>query len=95
MKMRNLAIEASQPKPLPLVQSDKWIVIESDLIGEHIVIIRDKKWLKEAREANPDLAIYFGQEIKNLQRFIGDDQAIRAIHKVKKDWKAWIIRSQT
>jgi len=91
MKMRNLAIKDPTPSPPPTT-SDKWTVLDSTVVGEPIILLWNKKWLPEARKANPALAIYFPQEVKNLERFKGSDDDIRAIHRAKKEWKAWIIR---
>lgn len=92
MRMRDLAKPDSALPPSLVSPSDKWVVIESDVVGERILVIRHRRWLPEARKTHPDLAIYFTQEIKNLERFKGSDEDVRTIHKVKKRFKAWIIR---
>ncbi|KKL22028.1 hypothetical protein LCGC14_2439530 [marine sediment metagenome] len=94
MRMHNLVNPDTVSPPLPIIPTNKWVLLDSDVLGERIVVIRDKRWLMEAQQAHPGLVIYFPQEIKNLERFKGSDDDIRVIHKAKKRWKAWIIRSQ-
>lgn len=94
MRMHNLVQPDISKSSLPITPTGKWVLMESHVVSERIVVIRNKQWLMEARQAHPDLAIYFPQEIKNLERFKGSDDDIRAIHRVKKGWKAWIIKSQ-
>ena len=77
------------------LEGAKWIVIESALLdGEHIAIVLEKRWLREARRDLPGKVLYFPPEIVELKRFKDDPDAIRAIHKVKKEFGAWIVPSK-
>lgn len=103
MKMHDVAatdapVPAGAPVPvqpgLPDLGGVKWLVIESALLdGEHVVIVLEKRWLKEARQANPGRVLYFPPEIRELRRFQDDPDAIKAIHRIKRHFGAWIVPS--
>ena len=77
------------------IEGAKWLVIESALLdGEHVVIVLEKRWLKEARQENPGRVLYFPPEIQELKRFQDDLDAIKAIHRVKKHLGAWLVPSK-
>ena len=88
----------SDRKTLPSKISDrnsapgKWAILDSDVFGECVLLIQDKRWFTEARQKHPDLVIYFPQEIERLKKFTGSDVDLLAIHRVKKAYRAWIIR---
>jgi len=74
----------------------QWIVLESMLLdGEHVVIVFEKRWLQEARQALPGRVLYFPPEIEELKRFKDDPEAVRAIHRVKKEFGAWLVPSKS
>jgi len=72
----------------------KWIVIESKLLDdEHVVVVFEKRWLKEARQAHPGKVVYFPPEVDELARFKDDPAAIKLLHRIKKKFGGWIVPS--
>ena len=46
-------------------QGPKWLLLDSKLLdGEHVLIVFEKRWLTEARQAYPGTVIYFSPEVK-------------------------------
>lgn len=82
------------PPEVPSLGDFAWVVIESALLdGEQLVIVSEKRFLGEARQANPGRALYFPPEIEELKRFKDDPDAIKAVHRVKKTFGAWLVPS--
>ena len=73
----------------------KWVVLESALLdGETLLVVFEKRWLKEARGEHPGKVLYFPPEIRELLRFKDDPEAVRAIHRAKKRFKGWLVPSK-
>ena len=72
-----------------------WYVIESKVLNnEGVLLVTEKKYLKQARKEHPDKAIYFPPEIRELARHEGYekfDDLVRKVHMVKKEFRAWIV----
>jgi hypothetical protein len=77
----------------------KWIVVESRLLdGEQILMVFEKKHLKEARKAHPGKVIYFPPEIEELRRHKdapGYARFLKSVHLVKKKFGGWIVPSDS
>lgn len=77
----------------------KWIVVESRLLdGEQVLVVFEKKHLKEARKAHPGKVIYFPPEIEELRRHKDvPDYArfLKSVHLVKKKFGGWIVPSDS
>lgn len=77
----------------------KWIVFESKVLdGELVLLVMQKKYLKEARKEHPGKVIYFPPEIEELKRHqdMPDfEDYLRKIHLVKKELGGWIVPSDS
>ncbi len=75
----------------------KWLIVESRLLdNEQILVVFEKKHLKEARRAYPSMAIYFPPEIEEIRRYKDTPdypQVLKRVHLVKKEFGGWIIPS--
>lgn len=80
-------------------QGRKWLVIESRLLdGEQLLVVFEKRHLKEARKAHPDKVIYFPPEIHELYRQKDSPdfpQFLKTIHLAKKKFRGWLIPSDS
>jgi len=92
MKLNQLSItsipKGKQRVDLPLT---KWVVLFSNILNEEIIVIFHKDYLPEARIDHPNTAVYFGPEIRELQRMKPSDDELKSIHLWKKECKAWIL----
>jgi len=89
------AARTNQADETRLPRDFMWVVIESALLdGEQVVIVSGKRFLREARNANPGRVLYFPPEIEELKRFQDDPDAIKAMHRIKKHLGAWIVPSK-
>lgn len=74
-----------------------WVVVASRLLdGEQVLVVFEKKHLKEAEDAHPDKVIYFPPEIDELRRHkdMPDfPQLLRTVHLVKKRLGGWVVPS--
>ncbi len=73
-----------------------WRVFPSRLLEEEILIVHEKKHLKEAERAHPDKVIYFPPEIDELRRHKDTPdfpQLLRTVHLVKKRLGGWVVPS--
>jgi hypothetical protein len=95
MKLGTLADDCSLPMPTP--HGIKWVVMQSRVLeGDHILLVLNKKHLKQARKEHPDKVIYFPPEIKELllhQNIKDYATYLKKIHMVKKELGAWIVPS--
>jgi len=77
----------------------RWLVLESRLLDdEQILVVFEKKHLKEARKAHPGKVIYFPPEIEELRRHKDAPdyaQFLKSIHLVKKKFGGWIVPSDS
>jgi len=77
----------------------KWIVVESRLLGgEQLLVVFEKKHLKEARKAHPGKVIYFPPEIEELRRHKEAPdypKFLKSVHLVKKKFGGWIVPSDS
>lgn len=77
----------------------RWLVLESRLLDdEQILVVFEKKHLKDARKAHPGKVIYFPPEIEELRRHRdAPDYArfLKSIHLVKKKFGGWIVPSDS
>lgn len=95
----SVATDAAQsPAPTPEASLDpRWLVVKSRLLdGEQILVVFEKKHLKEAESAHPDKVIYFPPEIDELRRHKdtpGFPQLLRTVHLVKKRLGGWVVPS--
>lgn len=90
--------KASPPAPWwgPAPQGLTWIVLESKLLdGEHVLVVFEKRWLKEARQAHPGKVIYFPPEVDELARFKDDPDTLKLLHRIKKEFGGWIVPSNS
>ena len=76
-----------------------WVVVASRLLdGEQVLVVFEKKHLKEAEDAHPDKVIYFPPEIDELRRHKGTPdfpQLLRTVHLVKKKLGGWVVPSDS
>jgi len=80
--------------PASVPQDLKWLLLDSKLLeGEHILIVFDKRWLTEARQAYPGTVIYFPPEVEELKRVKDAPDTIKFLHRIKKEFGAWIVPS--
>lgn len=88
------AAKSSWPAGPPGV---RWLVLESRLLDdEQILVVFEKKHLKEARKAHPGKVIYFPPEIEDLRRHKDAPdyaKSLKSIHMVKKQFGGWIVPS--
>lgn len=77
----------------------RWLVLESRLLdGEQILVVFEKKHLKDARKAHPGKVIYFPPEIEELGRHKDAPdypEFLKSIHRVKKQFGGWIVPSDS
>ena len=102
MKMGDLADQASAPASVSANDSAtpapgrdlKWLLLDSKLLdGEHVLVVFEKRWLKEARQAHPGTVIYFPPEVEELKRIKDAPDTIKFLHRIKKEFGAWIVPS--
>ena len=75
-------------------QGLKWLLLDSKLLdGEHVLIVLEKRWLTEARQAYPGKVIYFPPEVEELKRIKDHPETIKFLHQIKKEFGAWIVPS--
>ena len=75
-------------------QGLKWLLLDSKLLdGEHVLVVFEKRWLTEARQAHPGTVIYFPPEIEELKRVKDAPDTIKFLHRIKKEFGAWIVPS--
>jgi len=83
----------------PVPEGIKWIVIESRFLdGEQVLLVMQKKYLKEARKEHPGKVIYFPPEIEELKRHKDMpeyEDYLKKVHMVKKKFDAWIVPSNS
>ena len=106
MHLRDLVKEESRPEPTRPVKEREaagppgptgvpWVVVASRLLdGEQVLVVFEKKHLKEAEREHPDKVIYFPPEIEELRRHKGSPdfpQLLRTIHLVKKRLGGWVV----
>lgn len=70
---------------------EKFIRIESDVLGDTFVYVKDKQWYLEAKEKFPGEVLYFDPELDELQPFREDHEFLRAVHNLKKAFKGFVI----
>lgn len=97
MDLRDLAGQQNPtPRPIQTRQSLDptgwvWIVVQTELFnGEHVLCVRDRKDLNDARAAHPDLVVYIMSEIDLLYAIRDDPDRLRTIHTVKKKVGGWV-----
>ena len=101
MKMGDLAarvtdgLRGEPSEPIAVAPADrKWLLLDSKLLdGEHILLVFEKRWLMEARQAHPGTVIYFPPEIEELKRVKDAPETIKFLHRIKKEFGAWIVPS--
>lgn len=101
MKMGDLADQVTgglreEPSTTAVVApSDrKWLLLNSKLLdGERILLLFEKRWLTEARQAYPGTVIYFPPEVEELKRVKDAPDTIKFLHQIKKEFGAWIVPS--
>jgi len=75
-------------------QGLKWLLLDSKLLdGEHVLIVFEKRWLTEARQAYPGTVIYFPPEVEELKRIKDAPDTVKFLHRIKKEFGAWIVPS--
>jgi len=101
MKMGDLADQVTagllgEPSaPSATADADrKWLLLDSKLLdGECILLVFEKRWLAEARQAYPGMVIYFPPEVEELKRVREFPETIKFLHRIKKEFGAWIVPS--
>jgi hypothetical protein len=73
----------------------KWLVIQSRVLNEIILMVFDTADLAAAEAAHPGKVIYFPQEVRELQGQRTDPEFTRNIHLVKKKLGGWIVPSDS
>jgi len=87
-----LSVAPSTAASMP--QSLKWLLLDSKLLdGEHVLVVFEKRWLTEARQAHPGTVIYFPPEVEELKRIKDAPDTIKFLHRIKKEFGAWIVPS--
>ena len=84
-----------EPSKLAVMPADrKWLLLDSKLLeGERILLVFEKRWLTEARQAYPGKVIYFPPEVEELKRIKDHPETIKFLHQIKKEFGAWIVPS--
>ena len=84
-----------EPSKVAVMPADrKWLLLDSKLLeGEHILIVFEKRWLAEARQAYPGKVIYFPPEVEELKRVKDAPDTLKFLHRIKKEFGAWIVPS--
>ena len=88
MKVRDLEDNVSSRKP------DHYIIESGLLNNERFILCLDRNALKNLRAMYPDIAIYFQPELEEMIKFKDDIEHIRAVHKLKKKFRGWIVPSK-
>ncbi|MBI2068967.1 MAG: hypothetical protein HYT79_00050 [Elusimicrobia bacterium] len=71
----------------------KWAVIESDILGgEEILYVADPRYLAEAQQEEPSLVTYLLEEVAALADLKDDADALRRIHRIKKEFGGLVRR---
>jgi len=68
------------------------VVVKSQLLGEEIILLKDKTYLNQIREEFPGIVIYFPPEIEEIFK-IKDKNRIKQLHQLKKSFSGWIVPS--
>ena len=63
---------------------DKWLVIESETLGDALLYIRDPEFLEEAKSAHPDIVAYADDEVDTLYPHREQADILQHIHAIKK-----------
>jgi len=61
------------------------------LRNEVIIILINKSNWRRIQKDNLDKVLYFPEEIEKLKEFQDDAKTLRMIHRVKKEFRGWII----
>jgi len=98
MKMGDLADRVTgglRDEPAkPAAAAQKWLLLDSKLLdGERILLVFEKRWLAEARQTHPGTVIYFPPEVEELKRVKDAPDTIKFLHRIKKEFGAWIVPS--
>ncbi len=85
---------AAAPEASP---DPRWLIVKPRALdGEEILVVFEKKYLKEAENAHPDLVAYFPPEIEELRRHSQAPdfpQFLKTVHAIKKHIGGWIVPS--
>jgi len=86
--------QSSTPPTVPPSQDRKWLLLDSKLLdGERILLVFEKRWLAEARQAHPGTVIYFPPEVEEMKQVKEHPDTIKLLHRIKKEFGAWIVPS--
>ncbi|MFQ5583456.1 MAG: hypothetical protein ACE5GL_03360 [Calditrichia bacterium] len=89
--------EKDQPPP-PLEEKEleyyrDYVMIESKLVNDTLILCFDKKNFKRVRKRHPGIPIYFEPEINELWKYREDKETIKWLHAVKKQFQGWVMPS--
>ncbi len=84
-----LALLAKPTQLADPVDDRGWVEIESDLLGEHVVVALTDDAVPEAEAARPGLVVYGPVEVERLHG-TKDENLIRAVHAAKKILGGWV-----
>ena len=68
-----------------------WVWIRSKALEDTILLVLDVKQVREAEEKHPEACIYVVAEIEILGQFTEDKDSMRALHRIKKDMRGWLV----
>lgn len=72
-------------------QKEGFVILESEVLGERIVVLWDDKRIEDALETG--LVVYRKPEVELLEGL--SEQAIKDVHKIKKTFKGWVWQSDS
>lgn len=75
---------------LNLESDPNLVIIDSKVVNEKVVVLKDASRLRYAKKQYPDMAIYVPKEIKVLKKH--DQVTIKDLHKIKKMFDGEIVR---
>lgn len=95
MELNDLDLNDQVPEESPAAeqvveQKPYAAIIRSKVLGEDIMILKDRTMLNKCREDHPGMVIYLPDEIKILDQFKDDESVIRIFHIAKKEFGGWI-----
>lgn len=87
LRPRPKAVEPATPPPI----NDPWVAVDSDVLGEVVIVLRTALALASAIKDNPGLVVYTPKEIAEIKKLAGQNDRLRQIHLAKKILTGWVM----
>lgn len=71
-----------------------WVWIQSGVLQDRFLLVLDVCAIPMAEERFPDATIYVMPEMKILAGFATDEEAMRTLHRLKKELCGWLMDSK-